>query len=371
MKNPITRDPYERRLIKFLNTIKMTPDEFVNKAQMQPGEVEKKIISFVSSDNERYEKGEITAATVANALKAIRLLLEMNDVTLNWKKIRRILPKARRYALDRTPTLGEINEIIDAADFRGKALTLVLTSSGIREGAIQSLKVRDYAPIQQDGKLVAGRLIVYNGAPERYLTFITPEASNAIEKYLEFRTEHGEKITNDSPLFRDKFDPIKGQYGHGKKDAKEVVIPMTAPSVRQYYNRLLFSIGIRNEKKRRHDFSVHGFRKYFKTRAEQSAMKSINVEILMGHSVGISDSYYRPTENELLQDYVRATDALTISQEKQIRHALEARGSIIEANLQEKDREIAGLKHKYDTDITLLKEEMKHMRKLFDNVMRT
>ncbi|HXX97704.1 MAG TPA: hypothetical protein VEL11_11375 [Candidatus Bathyarchaeia archaeon] len=371
VKNPITRDPYERRLIKFLNTIKMTPDEFVNKAQMQPGEVEKKIISFVSSDNERYEKGEITAATVANALKAIRLLLEMNDVTLNWKKIRRILPKARRYALDRTPTLGEINEIIDAADFRGKALTLVLTSSGIREGAIQSLKVRDYAPIQQDGKLVAGRLIVYNGAPERYLTFITPEASNAIEKYLEFRTEHGEKITNDSPLFRDKFDPIKGQYGHGKKDAKEVVIPMTAPSVRQYYNRLLFSIGIRNEKRRRHDFSVHGFRKYFKTRAEQSAMKSINVEILMGHSVGISDSYYRPTENELLQDYVRATDALTISQEKQIRHALEARGSIIEANLQEKDREIAGLKHKYDTDITLLKEEMKHMRKLFDNVMRT
>jgi hypothetical protein len=58
----------------------------------------------------------------------------MNDATLNWKKIRRILPKARRYALDRTPTLVEMHEIIEAADFRGKALTLVLTSSGIREG---------------------------------------------------------------------------------------------------------------------------------------------------------------------------------------------------------------------------------------------
>jgi hypothetical protein len=31
---------------------------------------------------------------------------------------------------------------------------------------------------------------------------------------------------------------------------------MTAPAVRQYYNRLLFSIVIRNERKRRHDFSV-------------------------------------------------------------------------------------------------------------------
>jgi hypothetical protein len=146
-----------------------------------------------------------------------------------------------------------------------------------------------------------------------------------------------------------------------------VVIPMTAPSVRQYYNRLLFSIGIRNEKKRRHDFSVHGFRKYFKTRAEQSGMKPINVEILMGHSVGISDSYYRPTENELLQDYLRATDALTISEEKHLRHAVEARGKIIEANLLEKDREIAGLKEKYDADIALLKEAMLDMQQLLKN----
>jgi integrase len=353
IKNPITRDPYERRLINFLNTIKMTPDEFVDKAKMQPGEADKKIISFVSTENERHEKGEITAATVANALKAIRLLLEMNDVTVNWKKIKRILPKARRYALDRTPTLGEMHEIIEAADFRGKALTPVLTSSGIREGAIQYLKVRDYTRIQQDGKLVAGRLIVYNGDPERYLTFITPEATIAIDKYLEFRTEHGEKITNESPLFRDKFDPIKGQYGHGKKDAKEVVIPMTAPSVRQYHNRLLFSIGIRNEKKRRHDFSVHGFRKYFKTRAEQSGMKPINVEILMGHSVGISDSYYRPTENELLQDYLKALDMLSVNDykvtlQKQVAELTERskeENYIIKGKLSEKEKEIEELRH--------------------------
>ena len=59
--------------------------------------------------------------TVGNALKAIRLLLEMNDVSLNWKKIKRILPKAIRYALDRTPTIGEIQEIIEASDLRGSS----------------------------------------------------------------------------------------------------------------------------------------------------------------------------------------------------------------------------------------------------------
>lgn len=34
-------------------------------------------------------------------------------------------------------------------------------------------------------------------------------------------------------------------------------------------------------------------------RSEQ-VMKPINVEILMGHSIGISDSYYRPQEKEIL-----------------------------------------------------------------------
>jgi hypothetical protein len=33
-----------------------------------------------------------------------------------------VLPRARRYALDRIPTVGEIREIIDAADIREKAL---------------------------------------------------------------------------------------------------------------------------------------------------------------------------------------------------------------------------------------------------------
>ena len=127
----------------------------------------------------------------------------------------------------------------------------------------------------------------------------------------------------NSPLFRDKFDPIKGLYGHGKNNSKEVVIPMTAPAVRQYYNRLLFSIGIRSQRKRRHDFSVHGFRKFFKTKAEIGGMKPINIETLMGHSTGISDSYYRPTESELLEDYLKVVDHLTIISESRLKTQVE------------------------------------------------
>ena len=45
-------------------------------------------------------------------------------------------------------------------------------------------------------------------------------------------------------------------------------------------------------------------------------MKSIN--ILLGHSAGISDSYYRATEDEPLEDYLKAVDFLTISTENKL-----------------------------------------------------
>ena len=265
IRNGATRDPYERRLIGFLKRVMMTPDDLVARAKSQPSTIEKILISFISAENLRVEKGEITAGTVGNALKAVKLLLEMNDVTsINWKKIKRVLPKARRYALDRVPTIDEIQNVVEAADIRGKPLTLVFTSGGIREGAIEKLRVGDYTHIE--GRV--GSLTVYNGDPERYITFISPEACDALDKYLTFRKQHGEMISTNSPLFRDKFDPIKrqeglgrGHHGHTRRNAEEIIIPMTSPSVRQYYNRLFFAIGIRDQRKRRHDFSVHGFRK--------------------------------------------------------------------------------------------------------------
>jgi hypothetical protein len=44
-------------------------------------------------------------------------------------------------------------------------------------------------------------------------------------------------------------------------------------------------------------------------------MKPINIETLLSHNIGISDSYYHPIENELLEDYLKSIDMLTINDE--------------------------------------------------------
>ena len=66
---------------------------------------------------------------------------------------------------------------------------------------------------------------------------------------------------------------------------------------------------------KRHEFkTAHGFRKYFKTQAEQARIPSIKVEMLMGHSLGVSDSYAKFNEDQMLEDYIKTIDYLTVNQ---------------------------------------------------------
>jgi integrase len=366
VRSKYTLDPYERRLVAFLGGIGKTCDGFIELAKTNPAAAEKMIIDFVLKEKQRAEQKSIATSTISNKLKPIRLLLEMNDVVgLNWKKIKRLLPSARRFALDRIQTMVELHKIVEHSDVRGKALTLVLCSSGIREGAIETLRVRNLQAIridkiddggghERDRRRVLGKLTIYEGeVRDEYITFITPEAYDAVQKYLDWRREHGETLTDDSPLFRDKFDPLVTAYltyGGGKPNEPKI---MSGATIRAYYNRLFYECRFRTNPQRRHEFTVHGFRKWFKTRCENAGLKPIVTELLMGHSVGISDSYYRPTENDLLEEYVKAIDALTISNENRLKMQVELLAAssketeeMINIRLTEKDRELQLLRQR-------------------------
>ena len=92
-------------------------------------------------------------------------------------------------------------------------------------------------------------------------------------------------------------------------------------------------------------------------------MKSINVEILMGHTIGISDCYYKPSEKEILGDYLKAVNILTINKnnnnlilEKEVEELKEKNENneyLIKSKLQERDDAITTLS---DQVMELMKE---------------
>jgi len=112
-------------------------------------------------NKDRIENKEITAATLRNNVKVIKLFCEMNDIPLPWKRITRGLPKARRYADDRAPTLEEVRMITEYPDRRIKPIVSVMVSSGIRLGAWNYLKWKHITPIEREGKVIAAKILIF------------------------------------------------------------------------------------------------------------------------------------------------------------------------------------------------------------------
>jgi hypothetical protein len=141
---------------------------------------------------------------------------------------------------------------------------------------------------------------------------------------------------------------------------------LKSTGIKKLIEDALWTQGIRTKLEngiKRHEFQAdHGFRKWFKTRCELAGMKSINIETLMGHSIGISDSYYRATENEILDDYLKGVDFLTIHDEARLRK------QIMEMKQREKEIEI-GHEAQKDQKIKALAEQVSSIKSQMDAIL--
>jgi hypothetical protein len=311
-----------------------------------------KIILYLQYQKERVEKQKITAGTLKNYCNAIKLFLEMNEISLPWKKISKGLPKVKRYAEDRAPTIQELRQICEYPDRRIKAIVYTMCSSGVRLGFWENAKWKQVIPIEKNGIVVAAKLIVYPGTDEEYFTFISISAYKELMKWKTYREQSGEVVTPESYIMRHIWNTKKG-YTRGLITAP---LQLKPEGIKRLIDDALWTQGIREKLqngKKRHPFQTdHGFRKWFKTRCEMSGMRSLDIEILLNHSTGLTDSYYRITEEELLEGYLKyAAPYLTIEKESILVNEFTKLNEknldnerIIKTKLQEKNEEIEQIK---------------------------
>ena len=278
-------------------------------------------MEFVLYQKERVYKDEIVYATIRNYLKTIKLFLDMNSniPIINWKRITKGFPSGKSAANDRAPTMDEIKKLVEYPDRRIKPIIYCMVSAGFRIGAWDYLKWKHIIPLknEENGEIIGAKIVIYAREPEEYYCFITAEAYNSLTTWIDYRSNAGEEITGESWIMRDLWQTTDFSYGAQWGLAKYPK-KLKATGVKSLLERAMKSqrlaIPLPKGVKRREWKSGHGYRKFFKTRAEQ-VMKPANVELLSGRDIGVSGSYYKPTKKELFEDYIKAIDLLTTNED--------------------------------------------------------
>ena len=373
LNSPESKRQYPKRLQTFFDFLNIKGDireqslSFAKQYKHQNDDGEKlegRLLAFARYQKERVAKKEVSPSTVPNYFKAIKLFCQANRVSKNieWKNVSKAMPRGLSAADDRAPTLEEIQKLLEFPDRRIKPLVLTLVSSGIRIGAFEGLKWKHITPIhdQKNNDIVAAKILVYPGDREQYYSFLTPEAFTALKEWMDYRSACGESITKESLVMRDIW---QNDDAEGAANPK----PLNSFAITRLLNRAWQAQKIRpklQKGEKRHEFkTAHGFRKYFKTQAEQARIPSIKIEMLMGHSLGVSDSYVRFTEKEMLEDYLLGIDYLTVNQTVVlINKTLKKQEETIHKSLKEMEdrhrKELDGLHEKYEKDMQLIRNEM-------------
>lgn len=280
----------------------------------------------------------------------------MNDITLNRKKISRFLGKqSMKVERGKSYSKEQITKILTVCDERTRTIVLLLASTGVRVGALPELKRMSYTQLANEVSMIS----VYDGD---YVTFCTPEATRAINEYMQYRERCGEKLGPNSPIIREQFDRENLLKVRNPK-------PVSLQTIRTILYDTLNKAGVtqrehlvkgqRQGKSRKEIPLAHGFRRFFNTALMNADVHPSFKKLLMGHSVQLDEVYYdkgsEKSQAKLLEEYSKAIDYLTISEENRLKIKVEGLRSktesseyVIKTKLQEKDDQVQYLLKKQE-----------------------
>jgi site-specific recombinase XerD len=125
----------------------------------------------------------LSPASINLYTAAVKHFYAMNDITLNNRRINAFKPEFRNVVEDQPYTREQIKLLLDKAEQRNRAIILLLSSSGMRVGALPNLKVGDLIPID---KYQIYQIQVYKRSKSRYVPFCTPECREEIDTHLQY-----------------------------------------------------------------------------------------------------------------------------------------------------------------------------------------
>jgi integrase len=363
LSSEVTRHVYTRGLRFFCRFIKVEENNYDVLLEWIISRDKKSLESTVI-DYILYlkEDKKLAPYSVSTYLNPIRHFFKMNDiVTVNWGKVKKFQGKKYYRTQDRPYTREEILRLLEAGTLRDKIMILLMSSGGLRVGALSGITLKDLTQI--DGYNLF-QIKVYAGTEAEYITFCTPETRKYIQEYLDLRTRYGERLIPNSPLLRKHFntsEPNSAAFQHNKG--------MSYGGIRNSVLNLLHRSGVRSRRKEKNERTEvmmdHALRKYFATSLETDGVNPVYIDLLLGHDMGLKSTYSKPSPMQLLEGngnkvlgYLHGIDTLTINEENRLKSRV--------TELTAKQDEIMLMRLKHEQEMKSVREEM---HKQFDQIM--
>jgi integrase len=328
--SPATRAVYETSLRRYLNHLRLKEVDDMLLHASSPRDIESQIIDYIMSLRE----SGIAYATIKFLVVPIFTFYQLNDVVLNKKKVARYFGEYKRVVKDQAYGTEQIQTALQNADHRMRMIILLLASTGCRVGSLPTLTLGNLTKIADYGLY---RVTFYEGTNNEYYSFTTREcASTGIDSYLLFRQRCGEKIVfnetaqkwepADTPLIRIQFDV---------NDLLQVRYPKptTLSTLRTALTSQLVKCGLRhiehptapNSTKRvRKAISLsNGFRKHVISTFIDAGLSHEIRQLLVDHATGLDASYFRPSEKQVFEEYLKAEPLLTIDPSMRLQQEVE------------------------------------------------
>jgi len=278
----------------FLNFARKDPKTLIKEIREEKIDVVEVLNNYIDT---LFFKRKVKPTTIRTArIPYIKTFLKKNGISFDADELE--FPNDFSDRQDRIPTKEELRDFLNVLDLKVKLAVLLMATSGLRIGALPKLKVKHVDFESEPVKINVPASI--NKSKFSYFTYITPETAKILKAYLEERKKKGEKITGESYLFVTKYgEPYRG------RTLEELV--------RREIRRHMKVKKLPGYKINKYDIHIHSFRKFFRTMLEVAGVKRSFREFLLGHKGDyLDESYFRPFEEQVKQEYMKAIPHLTI-----------------------------------------------------------
>ena len=254
-----TRRRYSLALRKFCGFYNVTPDETL---EWDLDTIEDNMLDWMISQRDSNYSG----STIIIEFAAVKqwFLFNRKRIIVKCSNI-----STTKEILDYIPDRADVQTLLDSAKLRHRVAIALFAFSGLRpidQSEITYENVK--ASLQADDEVLT-IIKKHRKTSQWYVTFLGPQGTGYIKRYLDARRRHGEKITDTSPI-------LSGYQGQ----------PLQAASIGKAITRIIKNtMGSHPTGESFRRFRPYSLRKYFRRTANKLG-ESV-AEYLMGHREGL------------------------------------------------------------------------------------